>query len=54
MGQVFTAAGSAALPPALRGESPEKLLEDVEKLKFISGDLTGFTDCLLTLGQAPT
>ncbi|KAI9857978.1 MAG: hypothetical protein M1813_007948 [Trichoglossum hirsutum] len=48
--QVFSTAG-ATLPPGLRDQDTQnQLLDDLAKLKFISGDLAGLTDCLLTLG----
>ncbi|KAH0551598.1 hypothetical protein GP486_007185, partial [Trichoglossum hirsutum] len=49
--QVFSTAG-AALPTVLADpKAQDRLLDDLAtKLKFVSGDLTGLTDCLLTLG----
>jgi hypothetical protein len=48
--QVFTTAGEA-LPDDLKTQDAQnQLLNSIGELKFVSGDLTGFTDCLLTLG----
>ena len=47
--QVLATAG-VDLPKNLKSEASQAaLLENIGKLKFISGDLTGFTDSLLTL-----
>ena len=48
--QVLSTSGGS-LPDNLKArKAQDALLESISKLKFISGDLTGFTDTLLTLG----